>query len=86
MVVPDAQTYATQLSTIKSFNMLPIIDIEVPIWNGGQLQKHAYKQFLRLLPITQKRRLAVPVGLGRRQDRRSGLDEELLQGLRELQL
>ena len=38
MVVPDSQTYQTQLNTIKSLNMLPILDVEMPIWNGGQLQ------------------------------------------------
>ena len=38
VVVPDSQTYQTQLTTIKSNNMLPIIDIEMPIWDGGQLQ------------------------------------------------
>ena len=38
MVVPNSQTYQTQLNTIKSLNMLPILDVEMPIWNGGQLQ------------------------------------------------
>ena len=41
MVVPDSQTYQAQLTTIKSHNMLPIIDIEMPIWDGGQLAEHA---------------------------------------------
>ena len=37
LVVPDAQTYQKELNTIKSFGMMPIIDVEVPIWNGGQV-------------------------------------------------
>jgi Repeat of unknown function (DUF346) len=45
VVVPDAQTYATQLDMIKSFNMQPIIDIEMPIWNGGQLQSTPISNF-----------------------------------------
>jgi hypothetical protein len=35
LVVPDTKTYQTELNTIKSFGMTPIIDIEMPIWNGG---------------------------------------------------
>jgi hypothetical protein len=38
VVVPDGHTYQTQLNTIKTLNMLPILDVEMPIWNGGQLQ------------------------------------------------
>ena len=45
MVVPDSQTYQTQLNTIKSLNMLPIIDIEMPIWDGGQLQSTPISNF-----------------------------------------
>ncbi|MFZ1022471.1 MAG: hypothetical protein WB581_07845, partial [Halobacteriota archaeon] len=45
MVVPDSQTYQTQLTTIKSNNMLPIIDIEMPIWDGGQLQSTPISNF-----------------------------------------
>ena len=45
VVVPDSQTYQTQLTTIKSFNMLPIIDIEMPIWDGGQLQSTPISNF-----------------------------------------
>ena len=45
VVVPDSQTYATQLNTIKSLNMLPIIDIEMPIWDGGQLQSTPISNF-----------------------------------------
>jgi len=45
VVVPDSQTYATQLTTIKSFNMQPIIDIEMPIWDGGQLQSTPISSF-----------------------------------------
>ena len=37
LVVPDEQTYQSELNTIKSYGMTPIIDIEVPIWNGGQV-------------------------------------------------
>jgi len=59
MVVPDSQTYQAQLTTIKSLNMLPIIDIEMPIWDGGQLQSTPDQPFCRLFPITQNRRLAI---------------------------
>jgi hypothetical protein len=45
MVVPDSQTYQAQLTTIKSNNMLPIIDIEMPIWDGGQLQSTPISHF-----------------------------------------
>jgi|GEM_PF-196595 len=45
MVVPDSQTYQAQLTTIKSLNMLPIIDIEMPIWDGGQLQSTPISHF-----------------------------------------
>ena len=45
VVVPDNQTYQTQLNTIKSLNMLPIIDIEMPIWDGGQLQSTPISSF-----------------------------------------
>jgi hypothetical protein len=37
LAVPDNKTYQTELNTIKSFGMTPIIDVEVHIWNGGQL-------------------------------------------------
>ena len=45
VVVPDSQTYQTQLNTIKSLNMLPILDVEMPIWNGGQLQSTPISNF-----------------------------------------
>ncbi len=45
MVVPNSQTYQTQLNTIKSLNMLPILDVEMPIWNGGQLQSTPISNF-----------------------------------------
>ncbi len=45
VVVPDSQTYQTQLNTIKSLNMLPILDVEMPIWNGGQLQNTPISNF-----------------------------------------
>jgi hypothetical protein len=45
VVVPDEQTYQTQLNTIKSLNMLPIIDVEMPIWDGGQLQSTPISNF-----------------------------------------
>ena len=38
LVVPDKGTYQAELNKIKSLGMKPIIDVEVPIWNGGQLQ------------------------------------------------
>ncbi|MGZ4862225.1 MAG: hypothetical protein ACXV2E_05530 [Halobacteriota archaeon] len=44
VVVPDGQTYQTQLNTIKSLNM-PILDVEMPIWNGGQLQSTPISNF-----------------------------------------
>jgi hypothetical protein len=37
LVVLDQGTYQTELNKIKSLGMKPIIDIEVPIWNAGQL-------------------------------------------------
>jgi hypothetical protein len=37
LVVPDSKTYQTELNTIKSLGMTPIIDVEMPIWAGGQL-------------------------------------------------
>jgi hypothetical protein len=45
VVVPDSQTYQTQLNTIKSLNMLPILDVEMPIWDGGQLQSTPISNF-----------------------------------------
>ena len=85
MVVPDSQTYQTQLTTIKSLNMLPIIDIEMPIWDGGQLESTNISNFSKLFPITQNRRMAIR-RLGRRQARRPRVHGALLQGLCELQL
>jgi hypothetical protein len=35
LVVPDTKTYQTELNTIKSLGMTPIIDVEMPIWAGG---------------------------------------------------
>jgi hypothetical protein len=37
LVVLDKGTYQNELNKIKSLGMKPIIDIEVPIWKGGQL-------------------------------------------------
>ena len=45
VVVPDNQTYQTQLNTIKSFNMLPIIDVEVLLWGGGENQSTPISNF-----------------------------------------
>jgi hypothetical protein len=45
LVVPDAKTYQTELNKIKSLNMLPILDVEMPIWNGGQLQSTPITSF-----------------------------------------
>ena len=45
LVVPDNKTYQTELNTIKSFGMTPIIDVELPIWNGGQLQSTPITSF-----------------------------------------
>ncbi len=38
LIVPDKGTYQAELSKIKALGMHPIIDIEIPIWNGGQYQ------------------------------------------------
>ena len=38
LVVPDKGTYQAELNRIKSLGMKPIFDIEIPIWNAGQLQ------------------------------------------------
>ncbi len=45
LVVPDTKTYQTELNTIKSLGMTPIIDVEMPIWNGGQLQSKPITSF-----------------------------------------
>jgi len=45
LIVPDNQTYQTELNTIKSLGMTPIIDVETPIWNGGQLSKTPITNF-----------------------------------------
>jgi hypothetical protein len=45
LVVPDTKTYQTELNTIKSFGMTPIIDVEMPIWNGGALSKTPITNF-----------------------------------------
>jgi len=45
VVVPDTQTYQTELNKIKSLGMTPIIDIEMPIWDGGQLQSTPISSF-----------------------------------------
>ena len=45
LVVPDTKTYQTELNTIKSLGMTPIIDVEMPIWNGGQLQSTPITSF-----------------------------------------
>jgi hypothetical protein len=45
LVVLDQGTYQTELNKIKSLGMKPIIDIEVPIWNGGQLSGKPISSF-----------------------------------------
>ncbi|MGZ4882313.1 MAG: hypothetical protein ACXV2A_00230, partial [Halobacteriota archaeon] len=45
LVVPDKGTYQSELNTIKSFGMKAIIDVEIPIWNGGQLQSTPINNF-----------------------------------------
>jgi hypothetical protein len=45
VVVPDTKTYQTELNKIKSLGMTPIIDVEMPIWNGGQLQSTPITSF-----------------------------------------
>jgi hypothetical protein len=45
LVVPDNKAYQTELNTIKSLGMKPIIDVEMPIWNGGQLQNTPISNF-----------------------------------------
>jgi hypothetical protein len=45
VVVPDTKTYQTELNKIKSLGMTPIIDIEMPIWNGGQLKSTPITNF-----------------------------------------
>jgi hypothetical protein len=45
LVVPDKGTYQTELNTIKSLGMKAIIDVEIPIWNGGQLQSTSISNF-----------------------------------------
>ena len=53
LVVPDNQTYLTELNTIKALGMQPVIDVEMVIWNGGLLAStpitsfHAYFQSLK---------------------------------------
>jgi hypothetical protein len=40
LVVPDTGTtnaYQNELNTIKALGMKPVIDVEIPIWDGGQL-------------------------------------------------
>jgi hypothetical protein len=45
LVVPDNGTYLTELNTIKALGMQPVIDVEVVIWNGGQLQSTPISNF-----------------------------------------
>jgi len=45
LVVPDNGTYQTELNKIKSLGMKPIIDVEVVIWNAGQLQSTPITSF-----------------------------------------
>ena len=45
LVVPDKQTYQTELNKIKSLGMTPIIDVEMPIWNGGRLSNTPITSF-----------------------------------------
>ena len=45
LVVPDNGTYLTELNTIKALGMQPVIDVEVVIWNGGQLNSTPISDF-----------------------------------------
>ena len=45
LVVPDTGTYQAELNKIKSLGMRPIIDVEIVIWNGGQLQSTPITSF-----------------------------------------
>jgi hypothetical protein len=45
LIAPDTETYETELNKIKSLGMLPIIDVEMPIWNGGRLQSMPISSF-----------------------------------------
>jgi hypothetical protein len=45
LVAPDSGTYQTELNEIKALGMTPVIDIEVVIWNGGQLQSTPITSF-----------------------------------------
>ena len=45
LVVPDTGTYEAELNKIKSLDMQPIIDVEIPIWNGGKLQSTPISDF-----------------------------------------
>jgi hypothetical protein len=45
LVAPDSGTYQTELNEIKALGMTPVIDIEVVIWNGGQLQSTPITNF-----------------------------------------
>jgi len=45
LVVLDKGTYQTELNKIKSLGMQPIIDVEIPIWNGGRLQSTPISNF-----------------------------------------
>jgi hypothetical protein len=51
LVVPDNGTYQAELNTITALSMQPVIDVEMVIWNGGQVTSpissfHAYFQSL----------------------------------------
>jgi hypothetical protein len=45
LIAPDTGTYQTELNKIKSLGMLPIIDVEIPIWDGGRLQSTPISNF-----------------------------------------
>ena len=45
LVVPDTGTYQAELNTIKALGMQPVIDVEMPIWDGGQLASTPISHF-----------------------------------------
>ena len=52
LVVPDNGTYHAELNTITALGMQPVIDVELVIWNGGQITSpissfNAYFQSLK---------------------------------------
>ena len=45
LIVADTGTYQPELNKIKSLGMLPIIDVEGVIWDGGRLQSKPISSF-----------------------------------------